>query len=116
VFNFLNGTRATGQGGFLVAANAASFPALLTGNGAMAVGVSSYCPLSSSSQCFVLLIAFCFDQVLGPCGLNSPHTHPRATEIQIVTQGGPIEAAFAMENGAKVVQNIVPVGSATVFP
>jgi len=40
VFNFLNGTRATGQGGFVVAANAASFPALLTGNGAMAVGVS----------------------------------------------------------------------------
>jgi len=92
VFNFLNGTRSSGQGGFLVAANAASFPALLTGNGAMAVGV------------------------LGPCGLNSPHTHPRASEIQIITQGGPIQAAFAMENGAKVVQNIVPVGSATIFP
>lgn len=92
VFNFLNGTRVTGQGGFLVATNPANFPALLTGNGAMAVGV------------------------LGPCGLNSPHTHPRATEIQIVTQGGPIQAAFAMENGAKVVQNVVPVGSATVFP
>jgi len=92
VFNFLNGTRIVGQGGFLVATNAGNFPALLTGNGAMAVGV------------------------LGPCGLNSPHTHPRATEIQIVTQGGPIQAAFAMENGAKVVQNIVPVGSATLFP
>jgi len=92
VFNFLNATRGTGQGGFVVAANVATFPALLTGNGAMAVGV------------------------LGPCGLNSPHTHPRATEIQIVTQGGPIQAAFAMENGAKVVQNTVPVGSATVFP
>ncbi|KZP30790.1 RmlC-like cupin, partial [Athelia psychrophila] len=79
-------------GGFAVGANSANFPALLTGNGAMTVGV------------------------LGPCGANSPHTHPRATEIQIVVQGGPIYTEFIMENGANVINNTVPLGSATVFP
>lgn len=49
-------------------------------------------------------------------GANSPHTHPRATEIQIVVQGGPIYTEFIMENGASAVKNTVPVGSATIFP
>jgi hypothetical protein len=92
VFNFLNGARGTAKGGFAVAANSANFPALFTGNGAMTVGV------------------------LGPCGANSPHTHPRATELQIVVQGGPIYTEFIMENGARTVKNTVPLGSATIFP
>jgi len=92
VFDFLKGTRASGQGGFLVSANAANFPALLTGNGAMTIGV------------------------LAPCGLNSPHIHPRATELQLVTSGGPIQAAFIQENAVRTVQNTIPVGSATIFP
>lgn len=49
-------------------------------------------------------------------GANSPHTHPRATEIQIVVQGGPIYTEFIMENGANVINNSVPLGSATLFP
>ena len=49
-------------------------------------------------------------------GANSPHTHPRATEIQIVVQGGPVYTEFIMENGASPVKNIVPIGSATIFP
>jgi hypothetical protein len=57
VFNFLNGTRVTGQGGFIVAANAANFPALLTGNGAMAVGVSFY----HLVQIVIVLFMFLFD-------------------------------------------------------
>ena len=54
--------------------------------------------------------------VLGPCALNSPHTHPRATELQLVTSGGPIQTAFIQENGVRTVQNTVSVGSATIFP
>ncbi|KAF8511555.1 RmlC-like cupin domain-containing protein [Hysterangium stoloniferum] len=92
VFNFLNATKAIGDDGFLVLANDAAFPALLTGNGGMALGF------------------------LGPCGLNSPHTHPRATEIQLNIGGGDIHTAFLQENGARVVQNTVSPGMATIFP
>lgn len=49
-------------------------------------------------------------------GANSPHTHPRATEIQIVVQGGPVYTEFIMENGARTVKNTVHRGSATIFP
>jgi hypothetical protein len=49
-----------GRGGKTVAATARTFPALI-GNGiAMTVGY------------------------LGPCGINLPHTHPRATEFNFV--------------------------------
>jgi len=92
VFDFLNGSRGNAQGGFAIGATSANFPALLTGNGAMTVGV------------------------LGPCGANSPHTHPRATEIQIVVKGGPIYTEMSMENGARLVKNNVSLGEATVFP
>lgn len=52
-----------GKGGDLVAANRKTFPALVGSGSGMAVGF------------------------LGPCGFNTPHLHPRATELQIVTQG-----------------------------
>lgn len=39
VFDFNAGARGTAAGGFAVGANSANFPALLTGNGAMTVGV-----------------------------------------------------------------------------
>jgi len=54
--------------------------------------------------------------VMGPCGANVPHTHPRATEIQIVVEGGPIYTEMIMENGARVVKNNVSLGMATIFP
>ncbi|KAF7974600.1 hypothetical protein HWV62_44822 [Athelia sp. TMB] len=92
VFDFTAQSRGNAAGGFAVGANSANFPALLTGNGAMTVGV------------------------LGPCGANSPHTHPRATEIQIVVSGGPIYTEFIMENGANVINNTVDLGQATIFP
>ena len=96
--------------GFAISANSANFPALFTGNGAMTVGVMG--------PWYVLLVLI----PMFPCliilfsGANSPHTHPRATEIQIVVQGGPIYTEFIMENGASPVQNTVPLGSATIFP
>lgn len=39
MFDFLKGSRGKAKGGFAVGANSANFPALLTGNGAMTVGV-----------------------------------------------------------------------------
>jgi hypothetical protein len=49
-------------------------------------------------------------------GANSPHTHPRATEVQIVVRGGPIFTEFIMENGVRPVKNNVSLGMATIFP
>jgi hypothetical protein len=63
VFNFLNppgGTGETiGKGGHTVGATGANFPALIGTGMAMTVGF------------------------LGPCGFNTPHTHPRATEFNM---------------------------------
>jgi hypothetical protein len=49
-----------GRGGKTVAATARNFPALIGNGVAMTVGY------------------------LGPCGINLPHTHPRATEFNFV--------------------------------
>ncbi|KAL3686822.1 hypothetical protein R1sor_013131 [Riccia sorocarpa] len=37
---------------------------------------------------------------LGPCGINQPHNHPRATEISHVTEGK-LLFGFAEENGGR---------------
>ncbi|KAF8802871.1 RmlC-like cupin [Phlegmacium glaucopus] len=93
VFDFINSTHtAQGADGFITVVNPASFPALLTGGGAIGVGV------------------------IGPCGLNTPHIHPRGSEIQINVGGGVLMAQFIQENSARVVNNLLPPGSATVFP
>lgn len=63
VFNFNKVKGAGGKGGDLFAANRKTFPALVGTNSGMAVGF------------------------LGPCGFNTPHVHPRATELQIVVDG-----------------------------
>ena len=52
---------------------------------------------------------------LGPCALNTPHTHPRATEFNFVVNGT-LQAGFLEENGARFIMNDVPAGSATIFP
>lgn len=65
-FDFKNppaGTVATGAGGKTVAADRKSFPALIGNDISMTVGF------------------------IGPCGINTPHTHNRASEINIVVQG-----------------------------
>lgn len=63
-----------GKGGDLVAANRKTFPALVGTGAGMAVGF------------------------LGPCGFNTPHVHPRAVELQIVTEGR-IITEMVPENG-----------------
>lgn len=67
-------TGGPGQGGEVVPANRKTFPAL-TGTG--------------------LGMAVVF---LGPCGFNTPHVHPRAAELAVVTKGS-IVSSMIPENG-----------------
>ena len=52
---------------------------------------------------------------LGPCSINLPHTHPRATEINFIVSGT-LQAGFFQENGARFIMNTLVAGQATVFP
>lgn len=95
VFDFLNppgGTGETiGKGGHTVGASGANFPALIGTGMAMTVGF------------------------LGPCGFNTPHTHPRATEFNIIVAGSALRAGIIHENGGRFILNDVPLGSAAIF-
>ncbi|KAI4207733.1 MAG: hypothetical protein LQ346_000383 [Caloplaca aetnensis] len=81
----------TGKGGHTVRADRQSFPPLI------GTGVS-------------MVIGF-----LGPCGFNTPHTHPRSSEINVVVQGT-LETEFTLENGARTVHNTLGTHQMTVFP
>jgi hypothetical protein len=72
-FDFKTAT-AVGEGGRILVANEANFP-FLVGQGIAGA------------------VAF-----VEPCGMNSPHTHPRATEFLTVVEGS-LEVGFVMENG-----------------
>ena len=52
---------------------------------------------------------------LDACGMNTPHTHPRATEINF-SVNTTLRAGFLMENGARFVDVELKPGSAAVFP
>ncbi|KAI4189615.1 MAG: hypothetical protein L6R41_001344 [Letrouitia leprolyta] len=80
-----------GKGGQTVRADRQSFPPLVGTGVSMVVGF------------------------LGPCGFNTPHTHPRSSEINIVTQGT-LETQFTLENGARTVHNTLGTHQMTVFP
>lgn len=81
----------TGAGGHTVAASSENFPAVVGNGVAMTIGF------------------------LGPCGMNTPHTHPRATEINF-SVNTTLRAGFLMENGARFVDVELKAGSAAVFP
>ncbi|KAJ6514934.1 RmlC-like cupin domain-containing protein [Mycena vitilis] len=93
VFDFLNppGGVTTGAAGHTVTATSGTFPAVVGNGVAMTVGF------------------------LGPCGINTPHTHPRATEINF-SVNGTLRTGMLSENGARFVVNSLPPGSMTVFP
>jgi len=78
-------------GGNLTLANIANFPALFANGVAMAIGQ------------------------MEPCGMNTPHTHPRATEFLYLVNGQ-MEVGFIEENGARFVTNTMTQGQGTVFP
>lgn len=52
---------------------------------------------------------------LGPCAMNTPHTHPRATEINF-SVNGTLRAGMLSENGARFVVHELTPGTAAVFP
>lgn len=78
-------------GGNLTVANIANFPALFANGMALAVGQ------------------------MAPCGMNTPHTHPRATEFLFLVNGQ-MEVGFIEENGARFVGNTLTQGQGTIFP
>lgn len=47
--------------------------------------------------------------------MNTPHTHPRATELLYLVTGE-MEAGFIEENGARFVKNTLTSGQGTLFP
>jgi len=69
-----NSGNAVGKGGKVVVASRANFPPLVKSNIAAAVGF------------------------LEPCGMNTLHTHPRATEFLTVVEGT-VQTGFILENG-----------------
>ena len=95
VFDFFNpdpaAVSASTPNGHTVAARRDTFPALVGSGLAMTVGF------------------------LGPCGLNTPHTHPRAAEFNIAINGT-LRAGMLEENGARFVMNTLNPGQATLFP
>ena len=93
VFDFLTSPLGTtqGNGGIQVNANSQTFPAVIGHGVAMTVGF------------------------LRPCGINLPHTHPRATEFNIVVRGT-LAAGLFQENEARFITNVLKTGQATIFP
>ncbi|KAJ7082915.1 RmlC-like cupin [Mycena belliarum] len=80
-----------GKGGKIVTANSATFPAVIGTGSAMATGF------------------------LDACSMNTPHMHPRATEMQI-SVNSTIRTGMITENGARFIMTELPPGSMTVFP
>jgi len=97
VFDFLNPptdngfASLDGRGGSLINAFSSTFPALIDNGMAMAVGFTK------------------------PCGFNTPHTHPRATELSIVVNGTMI-SEFVAESGARKIRNVHTPYSVVIFP
>ncbi|PCH41047.1 RmlC-like cupin, partial [Wolfiporia cocos MD-104 SS10] len=94
VFDFLNPPSAgvvKGAAGHLVLASVSDFPALV-GNG-IAVLVGS----------------------LGPCGMNTPHTHPRAAEF-LYQVNGSIQSGMLTETGSRFILNNVTAGKGMILP
>ncbi|CAF0993287.1 unnamed protein product [Didymodactylos carnosus] len=93
IFDFLNSKtgRANGTGGQAVAATSQNFPALMSNGMAMTVGY------------------------IGPCGINLPHTHPRATEMNLILEGQ-FQSGFYDFNTKSFVMNVVKKHMVSLFP
>ncbi|CAN0442552.1 unnamed protein product, partial [Laminaria digitata] len=54
---------------------------------------------------------------LGPCAINLPHVHPRATEMLYTIKGNQLRVAFVEENGGEgAVVNDLYQGDVAFFP
>ncbi|KAH9951608.1 RmlC-like cupin [Amylocystis lapponica] len=93
-FDFFNpptGAIVPGAGGHLALASVTTFPALVAEHIAMVVGF------------------------LGPCGLNTPHTHPRATELLFLVNGS-LTSGMVTETGSRFITDTLSPGQAMVLP
>lgn len=52
---------------------------------------------------------------LGPCGMNTPHMHPRATEF-LYQVNGSIQSGMLTETGSRFIMNNVTAGKAMILP
>ncbi|CAF3771345.1 unnamed protein product [Rotaria sp. Silwood1] len=93
IFDFVNASTgiSQGTGGRTIRASAFNFPGAIGNGVAMTVGY------------------------LNACGINLPHTHPRATEINFSINGD-FDVGFLQENGVSFVSNKVKRGTAAIFP
>jgi len=93
VFDFNEGVGVTGgAGGNLTIANVLDFPYLFGKGMALSVGR------------------------MAPCGLASPHYHPRAAEFLYMLSGTTMQVGFILENGARFVQETLKVGQGFIYP
>ncbi|THH32943.1 hypothetical protein EUX98_g1296 [Antrodiella citrinella] len=118
VFNFLNATAAKGAGGDTIGATVANFPVLTNQGLAMTIGnlgelpcLSLYGIVQHADHLSRLPASFF---IRTACGMNTPHTHPRATEMLYLVNGT-LETGMLDENGARFVYNTINNGSAAVF-
>ncbi|KAI5073051.1 hypothetical protein GOP47_0011064 [Adiantum capillus-veneris] len=88
---FTNGDVTHGAGGTRVGLNISLFPAM-----------------ESQGLTYVMFQA-------KPCGINLPHTHPRASEMLTLIQGGPLQVGFVDSNGNAHV-DVMHEGDVTIFP
>jgi len=91
VHTFRNATVTPPVGGTIALANIDNFPALVGTNLAVALGF------------------------INACGLNTPHTYPRATEFLTVVTGE-LDSGFILENGFDAVKAVVPQVSTHLVP
>lgn len=89
-YNFINNTVLPPTGGSIALSSVSVFPALLTTNVAMAIGF------------------------VNPCGINTPHSHPRANEFLTVIQNELVTGLILEENpgGAGQIAGKPPVADA----
>jgi len=93
VFDFNQGIGVTGgAGGNLTLANVVDFPYLFGKGMALSVGR------------------------MAPCGLATPHYHPRSSEFLYMLSGTAIQTGFILENGARFVEQILNTNQAFLYP
>lgn len=101
MFDFFNPPTAgvvPGAAGHLVLASVSDFPALV-GNGE-SIQRWYKCHCSEPVIAGVALLA----GFLGPCGMNTPHTHPRATEFLYLVNGT-LQNGMITETGSRFIVN-----------
>ena len=80
-----------GMGGHTVKADRKLFPALIGTGVSMTLGF------------------------INPCGFNTPHVHPRSSQINVVVEGQ-LKTQFVAENGVDPIFNTLDKFQMTVFP